>query len=166
MRSLRFRGHCPSELRVCPALLKPCSRSRIRENSAGRSPPNSHEFGYEGRGMPKGFNRASQNLRDRLMRWCIVALAAFVLLPLVTAGDDAAKKEIERFRGTWKFESIELEGQAAPPENFKDVRLIIDGEKFTMNGLGTHGGTFKVDVSKKPKSIDVTFTEGPDKGKT
>src|SRR5438874_9955368 len=60
MRSLLFRGHCPSELRVCPALLKPCSRSRIRENSADRSPPNSHEFGYEGRGMPKGFNRARE----------------------------------------------------------------------------------------------------------
>src|SRR5205807_858531 len=36
------------------ALSKPCSRSRIRENSAGRSGPNSHEFGYESRGMPKG----------------------------------------------------------------------------------------------------------------
>jgi uncharacterized protein (TIGR03067 family) len=30
----------------------------------------------------------------------------------------------------------------------------------------TYRGTFKLDLSKKPKEIDVVFTEGPEKGKT
>jgi uncharacterized protein (TIGR03067 family) len=102
------------------------------------------------------------------MRKSLYVLAAVALLPFVAAGDDATKKELDRFRGTWKFESVEIEGQAVPADGIKDVRLILDGDKFTMEGggLGMYKGTFKVDVSKKPKTIDVTFTEGPEKGKT
>src|SRR5437660_163197 len=104
---------------------------------------------------------------NQIMRKCLLVLAAVALLPLVVAGDDDTKKELERFRGTWRFESIEMEGKAVPADVLKDAVLTLDGDKFTVKvPMVTYKGTFKVDVSKKPKTIDVTYTEGPEKGKT
>jgi len=94
-------------------------------------------------------------------------LGALALLLVAADDTDDTKKEMDRFRGTWKFESIEVEGQALPEEGVKGSRLIIDGDKFTAkDSQATYKGTFKVDISKKPKTIDVTFTEGPEKGTT
>jgi uncharacterized protein (TIGR03067 family) len=91
-----------------------------------------------------------------------------VALALVAAQDnDETKKEIERFQGTWKFESIEIGGAKMDVKLFKDSRLTIKGDKFSQaEGKQTTHGTFKVDVTKKPKTLDVTFTDGPEKGKT
>jgi uncharacterized protein (TIGR03067 family) len=89
-------------------------------------------------------------------------------LILVAADDkDEVKKEIERFQGTWVFESVNVEGEAAPAESLKGAKLVIKGDKFTAHeGKEELHGTFKVDPSKKPKTLDVTFSDGPDKGKT
>ncbi len=88
------------------------------------------------------------------------------MLVAADAKDDV-KKEIDKFQGTWKFVSIVAEGKEVPEDGFKDARLIIKGDKFTStDGKETHKGTFKVDVSKQPKTIDVVFTEGPEKGNT
>jgi uncharacterized protein (TIGR03067 family) len=95
-------------------------------------------------------------------------LQGAVALLLVAAQDnDETKKEIERFHGTWKFESIEIGGQKMDVKLFKDSRLTIEGDKFSqLEGKQTTHGTFKVDVTKRPKTLDVTFTDGPEKGKT
>jgi uncharacterized protein (TIGR03067 family) len=89
---------------------------------------------------------------------------------LVLAADpvsDEVKKEIERFEGTWKFVSLETEGRKLDEKVLEHPRLIIKGDRFTSKeGETTHHGVFKVDPTKKPKTIDVTFTDGPEKGKT
>jgi len=96
---------------------------------------------------------------------CLFGVAALVL---VAADDsDEAKKDIERFQGAWVFESVEIEGQPAPAGALKESKLTIDGKKFTMKeGDEISHGTFTIDASKKPKTIDGTFTDGPEKGKT
>jgi uncharacterized protein (TIGR03067 family) len=82
------------------------------------------------------------------------------------ADEEPAKKEYARFEGTWKFTSIEVEGMKAPEKAFADARLILKGSDFTMKeAAGVTKGTYKVDVTKKPKQIDVTFTDGPEKDK-
>jgi uncharacterized protein (TIGR03067 family) len=78
-----------------------------------------------------------------------------------------AKKEYERFTGTWKIESMEVEGKKQPEDLLKGFRLVIKGDQFTASqGDVMYKGNFKVDVGKKPKTIDITFTDGPEKGKT
>jgi len=94
-----------------------------------------------------------------------------VVVGLLLAADqpksDATRKEIKDFQGTWKWVSLEMDGKKLPLDAFKDGMLVITGDKFTTSLVeGTSHGTFKVDVSKKPKTIDVTFEDGPDKGKT
>jgi uncharacterized protein (TIGR03067 family) len=80
---------------------------------------------------------------------------------------DAVKKELKKFEGTWKIVSLEVEGMKLPAKAFEGARLIIKGDAFTMKEEKvTHKGTFKVDPTKKPKMIDLIFTEGPAKGKT
>src|SRR5260370_23015281 len=60
-----------------------------------------------------------------------------------------------------------MEKMKFPEEALKHTRLKIEGEKFTVSDENvSQGGTFKVDATKKPKTIDVTFTDGPEKGKT
>ena len=100
-------------------------------------------------------------------------LGVFAFLGLAILGtsglaqQDAVKQEFERFRGTWKFVSMEIEGVKAQPEQFKTARLILDGERFTMtDGVATYKGTFAVTLNTKPKQFDVLFTDGPEKGKT
>ena len=100
------------------------------------------------------------------MKWLFVGVV-FLL-----AADDAAdnvKKELARFEGTWKWVSIEMEKMKLSADALEHPRLKLMGDKFTVteeNANATFGGTFKVDPSKKPKTIDVTFGDGPEKGKT
>ena len=45
-------------------------------------------------------------------------------------------------------------------------RIIIKGDAFkSFSGGATHEGTIKIDASKTPKTIDLIFNEGPEKGK-
>ena len=89
---------------------------------------------------------------------------------LVAAGDaqDEVKKELARFEGTWKWVSIEMEKMKLSADALEHLRLKLMGDKFTVTeeNNASFGGTFKVDPSKKPKTIDVTFTDGPAKDKT
>lgn len=80
--------------------------------------------------------------------------------------DEAERKELAKFEGTWKYLSIEIEGKKLPQEQLKQWgRIILHGNKFTVKtGDITYRGTFQVDVSARPKRIDIRFTEGPEKG--
>jgi uncharacterized protein (TIGR03067 family) len=102
------------------------------------------------------------------------ALAVVALVPwfgqaiAADASKDAVRKELAKFEGTWRFVSVEVEGAKLPEEQVKKSgKMVIRGNQFAVPAGGaTYRGTFKVDVSSKPKRIDATFTDGPDKGKT
>ncbi len=99
-----------------------------------------------------------------------VLLAVLVAASPVVAADtpeDAARKEYARFEGAWKIVSLEIEGKKLPEMFFKGSRLVLKGPEFTYQEGGmTSKGTYRVDVSKKPKQIDITFSDGPEKDKT
>jgi uncharacterized protein (TIGR03067 family) len=95
-----------------------------------------------------------------------LVLAVSALVAADTASDDV-KKELKKFEGTWVIESLEVDGQKQPADLFKGVKLTCKDDTFTyVDPMGTHKGTFKVDIAKKPKHIDITFTDGPEKGNT
>lgn len=70
------------------------------------------------------------------------------------------------FDGTWELTHFERDG--------KDVKLQTTTRWINANGRFTvqrgdqviAAGTSKLDPTQKPKAIDVTYTDGPDKGKT
>jgi uncharacterized protein (TIGR03067 family) len=95
-------------------------------------------------------------------------------LALVTNGgvglraDDKAgvEKELKKFHGDWSFESVEVGGQKAPADQFKGVTITFTGDTYAVKKGDEvlQGGRQKLDPSKTPKAIDVTITEGPNKG--
>ncbi len=106
------------------------------------------------------------------MRIAIVTLLG--ALAVTAAGgagaraDDKAdvEKELRRFQGTWTFESSEAGGQQLPAGGLKELVLTFEGNKHTVRKGDevVQVGTQEIDPSKSPKAIDVTLTEGPNKG--
>jgi uncharacterized protein (TIGR03067 family) len=82
--------------------------------------------------------------------------------------DDKAdlEKEVRKFQGAWTFESCEAGGKEPPASELKGLILTFDGNKHTVKKGDEviQVGTQKLDPSKSPKTIDVTMTEGPNKG--
>src|SRR5258708_3978799 len=97
----------------------------------------------------------------------LVVLAAGLLVAADAPKDDAGKKEQEKLQGKWSAVSGERDGQKAPDTEIGQIKLEFkDGKMFINIANETKEiATLKVDGSKKPKTVDLDLTEGPDKGK-
>jgi uncharacterized protein (TIGR03067 family) len=81
--------------------------------------------------------------------------------------ETAMQDEYRRFEGTWRFTSMEAEGHQVPLDHFKGAKLVLKGDQFTMiDPIATYRGTYVVDLAAQPKTIDIHFTDGPEKAKT
>jgi uncharacterized protein (TIGR03067 family) len=96
-------------------------------------------------------------------RTLLLALAAVLGLTLAAgaADDDAVKKEVEKFQGSWSAVSLEQDGQRAPAQALTSVKLIFKGDEYIqkMGDRIVERGTQKLDPTKKPKWMDVTVAE-------
>ena len=74
------------------------------------------------------------------MRWVLVVVPV-LLIGADAPKDDAAKKELEKFQGTWQLVSAETDGKVAPEEQVKQTRVVIKGSvpaTASTFGLGTN----------------------------
>jgi uncharacterized protein (TIGR03067 family) len=113
--------------------------------------------------------RTSQRMERHAMRFQVLGLMFASALLMVAADDpkDAVKKEYDKFEGTWRMESVTVDGKPSPIEAFAEFRMTLKGEKFTtVTAEGKTDGTYKVDPSKSPKTIDITFIGGQLDGQT
>jgi uncharacterized protein (TIGR03067 family) len=81
-----------------------------------------------------------------------------LVVGLLVAAD--AKKDQEAIQGTWKVVSGERGGK--PQEQAKEHTMTFDKDTFTVK-RGDElvvKGTFKLDSSKTPKTIDMKILEG------
>jgi hypothetical protein len=61
------------------------------------------------------------------------------------AADDATKKEYEKFKGTWRIESLEINGDKVSGDFVKNFKLVLNGDQFKSSGAegdatGTNAG--------------------------
>jgi uncharacterized protein (TIGR03067 family) len=104
------------------------------------------------------------------MRVAVMTLLTAGLL-LLGAGwltaDDKSEKDQEAFQGTWQLETLNQAGNAAPAEQLKGIVFLLKDNTYTisMGGKEVEKGTFKLDSSKKPKTVDFEIQSGNDKGK-
>src|SRR5260370_5960328 len=71
---------------------------------------------------------------------------------------DAIKNDLERLEGGWTIVSMEVKGQKSPDEDLKQWRLTIKGDQWTLtHARGTDKATMRIDPTKDPKTIDLTF---------
>jgi uncharacterized protein (TIGR03067 family) len=100
------------------------------------------------------------------MIWRALFATGVVLMAASYSWSDE-KEEAKVLEGTWIPTTAELGGQKFPDEITKTIKLVLKGNEYTVNvGERVDKGTCKLDVSAKPKTIDITGTEGPNKGKT
>lgn len=97
----------------------------------------------------------------------LFGLFAVTMLIAAETGDDAAKKDMEKFQGNWSLISAERDGKKTPEDEIKKIKLTIQGNRFVLrkDGAVLSEGTMMLDSSKKPKEVAETITAGPNKGK-
>lgn len=74
---------------------------------------------------------------------------------------DPTKADYALFQGSWTIESMEIGGKSADIAELRGVPLVLKDKTFAQ---GPAKGTYKIDATKSPRTIDLTFTEGPPKG--
>ncbi len=79
--------------------------------------------------------------------------------------ETAAKKELEKIQGNWTVASAELDGKPDPARI--NAKITYRGDTFTRTNAGqTVHGKIKMDPTANPKTMDATYTDGPNKDKT
>lgn len=87
-------------------------------------------------------------------------------LPQASAWSDTAKDRMT-IEGTWLPVEAELGGQKFPDEHLKTIQLTMTKGTYTAKvGEVLDKGNYKLDPAAKPRAINITGTEGPNKGKT
>jgi uncharacterized protein (TIGR03067 family) len=96
---------------------------------------------------------------------CIILAAVACFLG--TASTDETKTDHKELQGKWIVTSGVIDGNQLPKEQIKG-HLIHTGDKYSWSaGEGQEGsGTFKLDASKKPKTMDCVPADGPLQGQT
>src|SRR5262249_20218361 len=92
-------------------------------------------------------------------------LVLFTAVLMVAAGRppaDDEKKELEKLQGEWKMVSLEKKGMKSPDDVGKGYTLTVKGDQWTVSIKGKSFGptTIKLDPSKDPKTIDITWKVG------
>jgi uncharacterized protein (TIGR03067 family) len=101
------------------------------------------------------------------MKLLVPGILIVGLLSAADTKEDAVKKELKKLKGSWSATALEFAGQKAPADEAKKNKIMFDGDKVTfIEGDEKKQGTFKIDPTKKPATIDLIGTEGKEKGKT
>jgi uncharacterized protein (TIGR03067 family) len=94
-----------------------------------------------------------------------VVLTVVLSLAPAAAGGDA--RDGDAVQGTWLPSAAELGGKPFPDEVRKTIKLVIKDGRYTVTvGKQADRGTVKLNPAAKPKALDITGTDGPNKGKT
>ena len=87
-----------------------------------------------------------------------------------TTHSNEISEEMERLQGTWKQIGYERDGVREPLDDLgSDPRSTFVGDTFFVtlaDGSIPIQGTYKIDPTRNPKTVDWTDTTGDDAGKT
>ena len=98
------------------------------------------------------------------MKRCGVVL---VFVVAATAWCQDAAREKTKLEGKWMLVSAEVAGEKLPEAVVKSISLTLKGDEYTVKvGEAVDKGTVRLDAAAKPKTMDITGTDGPNKGKT
>ena len=94
-----------------------------------------------------------------------VVIVVFTCCLGVSAAQDA-KKEMTALQGSWKVVNYKGPEEAFAKEFKSKGKIIFEGDKLTImiGDVKLGEATYKLDPSKKPKTMDAVSTFGPDKG--
>jgi uncharacterized protein (TIGR03067 family) len=93
--------------------------------------------------------------------------SGLALVTLLLSLAESLQNKEDNLQGTWKSVEAEMSGGKLPEAAFSSWRLELTKGKYVLRGAESpDAGTVVADSSKKPKTMDITGTDGPNKGKT
>src|SRR5258705_1875149 len=73
--------------------------------------------------------------------------------------------DIGKLQGAWNIVALEMDGRSMG--TLGASRIVVQGDRFTTLSMGaTYEGVVELDEASTPKTLDMTFTAGPEKGNT
>ena len=88
-------------------------------------------------------------------------------LASIAPADDKQPAAQGALEGAWKLTSVQLNAQPLPMEKLQDARLVVRGPKYSLTLADTRlEMTHELLNDQRPRSMDLTIVEGPEKGKT
>lgn len=103
------------------------------------------------------------------MRWaCFVLLLAGIVAIADQPKNDAGKKDFEKMQGEWVMESMIFDGQPVPDDDAQSRFRSVKGDQYAVTRFDKPSGkgTFSIDATQKPKTIDLTPVTPKGKGPT
>jgi uncharacterized protein (TIGR03067 family) len=99
------------------------------------------------------------------MKWqALVVVAALASVAADPPTDEAARKDLQRLKGTWQVQTMTLGGRPAPANETANKKLTFDGSKLTLHDAD-HQEEAEVilDAGKKPPTITIDPKNGKEK---
>jgi uncharacterized protein (TIGR03067 family) len=104
-----------------------------------------------------------------MMKACFARVVGILCLAGLAANAPAGGEGGGKIEGTWVAVSAISRGKKVPPAELAEAMATFtfkdDKYKAQIRGEPRESGTYKVDASKQPATIDLTISEGPDKGR-
>ena len=97
-----------------------------------------------------------------MIRNVLLVLALFLLAGADASRGDENRKDLEKIQGDWAQVSMIVDGAKLPDDEAQALFRSMKEDKYTIfqfkKVIGK--GTFKLDASRKPKTIDAETTVG------
>jgi uncharacterized protein (TIGR03067 family) len=97
-----------------------------------------------------------------MIRNVLPVLAILLLIGGGAPGEDQNNKDLEKIQGDWAQVSMVVDGEKLPDDEAQALFRSMKDDQYTIfrfkKAIGK--GTFKLDASKKPKTIDAATTVG------
>ena len=75
--------------------------------------------------------------------------------------------DLEKLQGAWNIVELEMDGHAVPGAAQMAAKIEIRGDNFNTTGMGAvYEGKIVLDSKARPRTLDMLFTAGPEKGNT
>jgi uncharacterized protein (TIGR03067 family) len=91
-----------------------------------------------------------------MKRTVLALFAVGVLIAADDAKEDANKKDLEKMQGDWACVSWTVDGKKQPDDDAQSIFRNVKGNQYTLSlfNKALDKGTFKIDATKKPKTMD------------
>jgi uncharacterized protein (TIGR03067 family) len=85
----------------------------------------------------------------------------------ISHAEEPAANELKKLQGLWAPQTMTLGGNDLPEEIRKMITLEIKDKNYIVKAGGQNDeGTLTISTSAKPLTMEITGTNGPNKGKT
>jgi uncharacterized protein (TIGR03067 family) len=95
-----------------------------------------------------------------------IAAILFCVAGTIAADEPKKTDDAEQLKGDWKVASAKRGGEDVPAEFVNALKISFDGKNY-VNTAGdmVEEGSYTLDATQSPKTIDFDIKKGPDAGK-